>query len=298
MKLKNGFMKQIHLTIKNAVEAYSSTRYAHFILGFLVPLIQFRNSNRDINKIYIKTLYIMDKFIEELNFPEIEILSEKEHLKMFNEESNSILKKTIVGYDDISVYNKKIFLEVRDYLLHKFSDVYQEIKFPKNGKKILVVNRSPSNSFYSSEFNKHKLTSGVDCSGLALRSIPNFDDMVSAIKFKYDNVLVETSLDGTSLLYQIELFNSADILVAQHGAALVNCLWAKQDLKIVHIYPTSLDKYWEPDYTWHRKFFGVLFSDKFLNKKQVYVEQEDYHAEIDINLILSSIDSLLEYAHD
>jgi capsular polysaccharide biosynthesis protein len=47
-------------------------------------------------------------------------------------------------------------------------------------------------------------------------------------------------IEKTSLAYQLNPFRQADIVVAQHGAALGNLVWARESIGVVEIVPKPL----------------------------------------------------------
>jgi len=92
------------------------------------------------------------------------------------------------------------------------------------------------------------------------RSIPNFcalEKHLSSICPNFDSLILEE----TSLAHQIERFQSADVIIAQHGAALANLIFAKPGAKVIEILPrdfplnffSELAKCLELDYCCHRQ---------------------------------------------
>lgn len=86
--------------------------------------------------------------------------------------------------------------------------------------KLLLVERLPPTGYFSQQ-------SGARRSGAERRAIRNHAELARAVgalarpELDFMNVQLET----VSLKEQIEIFNKAKIVLAQHGAALANCLW-------------------------------------------------------------------------
>jgi hypothetical protein len=232
-------MKRIKLSFK--INPYACTQhYAHFLMGLLVPLIIERDSllKEGIEEIYIPSSDILDHLIHEIGFLEIKIADKLSYDNMID-----IEHRELVGFDDPDrLYGDK-FNRARDILLVQLKDKINIIskdinsKFTGLGKKILVINRAPPDPFYFTDKSLHRDIS----SGTHRRSLPNFKEMIDVIKSKYDNVLVEEhGLNGKSLSYQIALFQSADIIIIQHGSDMCNLIWAKNKIIQIEIYPKNV----------------------------------------------------------
>ncbi|NRB20894.1 MAG: glycosyltransferase family 61 protein [Rhodobacteraceae bacterium] len=65
-------------------------------------------------------------------------------------------------------------------------------------------------------------------------SVENRGDLADLARSRFTSVAVIT-LEGRRLASQMALFSMADIIVAQHGAALANLLWARSGADVVEI---------------------------------------------------------------
>jgi Glycosyltransferase 61 len=238
--------KEIHLTCNPL--GGSVQHYHHFLLGYLVPLVSEWNSlvaDPDVKRISVRSCAILDPILHALELPRLVILPKEAHAEIplkdqgDAKENIEIRFVTLIGHDYPQSYNRQIFKNVKDQILFRFSELIvkhrEEISngFENAGPKILFINRSKPDGFYSSDASEAKT------SGTQRRSIPNFHEAFSALVDRFGNVLA-TSLEGKSLLYQIALFSTADVIVCQHGAALANLIWAREGTRVVEIFPRDL----------------------------------------------------------
>jgi capsular polysaccharide biosynthesis protein len=49
--------------------------------------------------------------------------------------------------------------------------------------------------------------------------------------------VITCTLEGMSLGSQLAFFETADIIIAQHGAALVNLIWSRAGIDVIEILP-------------------------------------------------------------
>ena len=90
-----------------------------------------------------------------------------------------------------------------------------------------------------------------------------------------------------TLFEQIEFFNNADIVIAQHGAALVNMVFCKPDRAIIEI-SSSFN-------TAQRMNVRVLAEN--LGHHHIPVDQDEEHSPVDVNKIVSAVkDALVSIA--
>jgi len=266
----------MYLKIQNT---YGSIQhFGHFMLGFLVPLIYERNKLKD-EKIIIKSSDVLDHLIEEFKFPNVEITKE-----VF------VPDKIIKGYDEPRDFNKKIFREVRELVLEWF----KIDNFDNTNKKILLINRSLPDPFYFTDKSDYPtLSSGTD-----RRSIPNFQEVASSIKNKYDHVVIETSLKDKSLVEQIQLFRSADLIIGQVGADLHNLLWAKDGAAVINIFPKTLgDEFSEimkakEEYDWNRRYYPHFC--RCMGVRHFFFDQQSNHSKIEIEPLMLLINDIFQ----
>lgn len=214
-------MLPLHLTLHNKYG--SSDHYYHFLLGQLLPLIYTRYITKpNAPVIYVKSCGKMDTHINALNIPGVCIVSPKEHNKMRKKCEIECLK--VEGYDIIPGNRDKILIS-KEILSAQFN-LQNTIPIEN---KILLINRLPPCEYYTTHVKEKSRVSGA-----YRRSIPNFNELVGELSFLKPTV---ATLEDTTLESQAQLFNTHNIIVAQHGAALSNVIFCNPKTNIFEISP-------------------------------------------------------------
>ena len=157
------------------------------------------------------------------------------------------------------------------YLTHqaieRFSQTIQtKLKVARTNQpnKILLIERLPPSSY----FTQNAKNKG---GGALRRSIPNHAALASALQamvkppFEFHNL----QLEKTTLQEQVDYFDKAAIVIAQHGAGLVNALWMRPNSIVVEL-----------SYDETRQHFNVISR---LKKHQYHLYRTSApHAEIDV----------------
>ena len=115
-------------------------------------------------------------------------------------------------------------------------------------------------------------------SGIQRRSIGNFDELQSSLEANLGNVLT-IKLEKSSLAEQIGIFSIADVIVAQHGAALANLVWARPGTKVIEI--TA-----RPRNPWDKCFPNL---SACLGLDHNRVGQEGWHGACDVESVIALI---------
>jgi hypothetical protein len=147
------------------------------------------------------------------------------------------------------------------------------------GPKVLLIDRGTLDPRY--------LTAGarIRGTGRSRRSIANIEALEEGLREAGVNLRVET-LEGSTLAFQIALFRHADIIIAQHGAALCNMIWARPETAILEIVPegdgiTSLQNH-----------FSELA--RCLGLQYRSVKQPGKHGAVDLALVSGEVWELLK----
>jgi len=261
----------IHLTANPALG--SRQHYYHFLLGVLLPFVNWYIDSMEYPNlpIIIQSCDLFDKHLNSLNIPNL-IIKKHPDFEFCRYFSSTLV--SLPNFDFPENYNIKDIQCSSNYLIGKakyfnqthFQDA-SNLSFPK----ILLINRCIPDDFYNSPESESKT------SGIQRRSVPNFQDIYNEIK-KYCPVKVE--LEHIDLFTQINLFHQADIVIAQHGAALSNIVFCKTDAVIMEFVVGS-----------HRKYFSNLAS--LLNLKYIPLHQESEHAPVNIQELRRALSSLL-----
>src|SRR5262249_49051700 len=107
--------------------------------------------------------------------------------------------------------------------------------FAPGRPRILAIDRGEAHPFYLSASAEAK------SAGTARRSGPNHGEIVEMVSRRAGPVL-SLKLENLPLAQQIALFSAADMIIAQHGAALSNLIWAKPGAGVIEIMPKTAPK--------------------------------------------------------
>ena len=271
----------VHLTIRN--RRGSAEHYYHFLHGFLLPLVNwhFQDRKKHHQKIVVRSCAIMDTHIESLNLPGVTVINKELHAayKYFHK-----FHVSIRGYDTPLTDSSRELLSARNLLLKHMLTANELTNANPTSSyletpKVLVINRGNPDPFYASE----------DCerqrAGNQRRSIPNFDQLVASISHLNPRVIL---LENLSLAEQIKLFNSFDVIIAQHGAALANIIFCNQNTAIIEITPKPKMK------ELNRKgdYFKLL-SDQ-MGLKFFRIRQRNSHANVNLNQFLIAVEAAIQ----
>ena len=276
----------IHLTLNN--HGGSVEHYYHFLLGFLAPLTLLRSqlaSDRR-TEICVRSCGPMDKHLITPELNGVCILDKELHSEMRNNKArhNAYTFMRRRGYDNPKAYNFFDFWTISSLLFEIFhKDIAQHLgninaNITTNSPLIVLVNRAPPHSFYLSE------SCEIKGSGASRRSISNYTNIHEAIASEYNNV-ISLTLEDQSLAFQMALFRAADIIIAQHGAALANLVWCKPNTTVVEILPLTLKK------DANKNHFLMLSHCMRLEYHRIW--QEDKHSPVEPDLLVGTLRNVL-----
>lgn len=272
----------LHVTVEH--RSGSVQHYYHFLLGFFVPLVDALSTSwatRRIDHLLVRSCGPLDRLITEFGDPRIRILDPEQHRRVARAATSAgddldaatlrstrtdVEAATIRGYDDPTAYDRAPFVRVRE-ALQREQTVQDEIRrleerWPPGDSRILMVERGPGPPFYRSEEAEAK------GSGKERRSIPNFRDVHRSLRRSHRGCR-KVRFESLPLARQFALFATADIIIAQHGAALANMIWARPGTAVIEILPEDV----------HVDFFRDLAA--CLGLRHSSFRQEHSHASID-----------------
>lgn len=192
--------------------------YYHFIFDLVMPLnILIKNSPSDV-------VFILNKrgnFTDTLNtlFPD--------RIKIENNfNSVNVKKMNLIGMNPKWVHISKQSAEnFKSDICNKLGIIQSA-----NSKKIILIERA----YHDSALTSNKVSSR---GGSLRRSIVNHNDLSSAlmsmVKAPYE--FYNLKMEYLSFSEQIYYFDRAVIMIAQHGAALANCLWMKPGSIVIEL---------------------------------------------------------------
>jgi hypothetical protein len=199
----------------------SVEHFYHFLLGYLLPLVSATAHHPANRALIVRECGPMTHHFRELNGWNFEILPKDQ----FERHRGSALALEPPGFDDPSRYNQAGLRASVDRLAEAFA--LTERSLSRNPLRILIIDRGESHPFYQSA------AAELKGSGKLRRSIPNLRDLVPAFQDLATIVMVE--LEAMRLQEQARLFRSADIIIAQHGAALANLVWCGPGAMVIEI---------------------------------------------------------------
>ncbi len=282
----------VHLTFKN--RGGSVEHYYHFVLGYLVPLLNSLGEIGEVaaaRRVYLRSCVLFDPLLMEIELPNLRILPRRLHKWLGSflrilPESLSFRCFKMRGFDTPSAYDPHVFRNVskilREKLQEKIDHAADEIGRPEAGMapRVLLIDRAAPHTHYLA-----RRKGRTPSAGSGRRSIANVDALEEALRLPGLNLRVET-LEGKSLAFQIALFQSADIIVAQHGAALCNMLWSRPSTAIVEILPRGAD------ITRPLNHFSELAGCLRLAYRSV--AQDGRHGAVDVTQVTEAIHQLLQ----
>jgi hypothetical protein len=266
--------KACHIVIKNI--GGSVEHYYHFLLGFLVPLVTWNSNSRvpEDSKVYIRSCAILDRILLELCLPNLVILEKNVHsnLASATEYSGEILRHICLeGFDHPRAYSKDVFALAKREIVRRLdignlekcaltSDVARE--------RIIFINRKEADPFYQSP------RAEVKTSGSMRRSIPNIDELELAFS---DYGVKVVNLEGSTLREQVRLFATANVIIAQHGAALANLLFSSPGQTLIEILPDG--------------YKGDCFRGltQIIGMRHIVVRQRHSHCAVSADTILAAL---------
>lgn len=277
-----------HLTIRGAGPG-SVEHFFHFLLGFHVPLVYHLTNvwdRGDFDRLLVRSCGPLDPLVREIGDDRIEIVDKSEHSRMA-EQPAGFDAIEIKGNDYPRTYDARRFSAAREHLAG--SDAVQaEIRalsdtWPRDDGRILLIQRGAGPAFYDSERSEAK------GSGMQRRSIANHDALFQAIRNRHRGC-INIKLENTTLARQFALFHLADVMIAQHGAALANIIWARNDATVIEIVPRTL----RPDQK-ENDFFRNLAWCTGLRYRRIL--QSADHGDVDIGAIMRQIDRAVATRH-
>lgn len=261
----------------------SVQHYYHFLLGFLLPLVHWyeNNSGDRYKRIIVRSCGIMDAHIESLGFRNVSFSGRSSAGKIGRD--SLIRRLEIEGYDNPQLDYAGQIIAAKNTLVRQLLSA-AEVTPPGSGVRgapsILFVNRGKPDPFYSSKECELKTASNQR------RSLPNFEELTQSIEDLSPKLVY---LEDCSLVEQIRLFSSCDIVVAQHGAALANIVFCRVGATVIEICPKEIRKPLRNQ----GDFFAALASQMNLSFLRIW--QDHSHANVDLEAFESCIRTAIDH---
>ncbi len=199
----------------------SVEHYFHFLLGFCVPLVNFHLAKPDVNRPawLVRECGPMTRILRELPI-KLEIVSKTDHAKW----PTTTPGIKLLGYDSPAYYSRREFLRFGDYI----AGLTPPTLTAKHRGSILLVEREQPDPYYASAKAENKW------SGKGRRSIRNHREIMAWLN-RFCNPPQNVQLANRGLREQCSLFRAADLVIAQHGAALANMIFMRKGSHVVEI---------------------------------------------------------------
>jgi hypothetical protein len=215
--LADDLMKVI---VKN--RAGSVEHYFHFLLGYCVPLVRYcLNQGLDQSQLAlaVRECGPLTHILRELPL-NLKIYPKSDHHKLLVD----LPSIELCGLDSIRYFKYDIFKQFREYIQAHAADVSNK---PKTSSILLIERISPNPFYLSSQ-------AEIKDSGSSRRYIKNHDKIAKWLRITHPDSQ-NISLENTSIYQQFLLFNAADLVIAQHGAALGNLIFMKEGSRVIEI---------------------------------------------------------------
>lgn len=198
----------------------SVEHYYHFLLGFCVPLVRFALSRGERGEsLVVRECGPLTALLAELGL-RLEILP----VAQFHAQPATV---QLAGFDDPGSYDYQAFVEFARYVadLHAASQSRLSAR-----SSVILIERDAPAEFYLSE------KAEIRGAGSSRCAIKNHGALAAALSARLPS-FESLRLEGKSLLEQFEIFHNADIVIAQHGAALSNLLFMRGNTRVIEIGP-------------------------------------------------------------
>jgi capsular polysaccharide biosynthesis protein len=198
----------------------SVEHYYHFLLGFCVPLVRFSLSRAEPGEsLVVRECGPLTALLAELRL-RLDILP----VAQFHAQPATV---QIAGFDDPASYDYQAFVQFARYVaeLHTASQSRLSAR-----PSVILIERDAPAEFYLSE------KAEIRGAGSSRCAIKNHTALAAALSARLPSFKT-LRLEGKSLLEQFEIFHNADIVIAQHGAALSNLLFMRRNTRVIEIGP-------------------------------------------------------------
>lgn len=219
----------------------SVTHYFHFFYGAMIPLIEYSLNPLNSDKVYHivsdigpfkRTLLELPLTIVSFETPDLSIdnISHDDKSLRKYETTNGIILPAYDSfgsdfYHDSFLRSKLNLTTMRSVFNYFEQTIPPYIKlFPTYD--IVIIQRGSDNYYEQGCSNRQEL---FRTSGETRRSITNHHEMVERLKELYPNKVLNIVLERSSIYFQYHLFNSAKVIIAQHGASLANIFFMQNN---------------------------------------------------------------------
>lgn len=265
----------------------SVTHYYHFFFSALVPLVEYHLTRPRHAFRIVSDIGPFKSVLTELPLNIFEVLGPTIPTTAVHDDKSlpHTLEKGVLVLPAYDVYNSQLYSDpyvslispstrqrILDYFSSSIPSYIKHVAVPP----VLLIRRA-RDTYYSSACIDR--TSIYQTSGAARRSITNHDELLSALQHKFGaSAVADISLERTSIYYQYRIFSEASVVIAQHGAALANIFFMRNDALVVEISPP-----WSRSYA---HFKNLAHHSKVQHRT---VEQDQDHSSVNIEAVLDCL---------
>jgi hypothetical protein len=218
----------------------SAQHYYHFLFGFLFPLCLHLESlvGGRLPRMLVRSCGPLDAILRELAIPELAICPKPDFAAASERfRADLAIERIDLAGFDLSARRPEYDCErmtraaaaVAARLRSRIAAEAAELA-GWGPTRLLVIERGKPDPFYSSP-ESDRPHAGA---GASRRTISNHAELVAALTAHFPSCR-NVQLENMPLARQIALFRAADIVVAQHGAALSNVVWMRPGRAVVEI---------------------------------------------------------------
>lgn len=255
----------------------SVEHYFHFLYGFLMPLFLFWETRRPGETVVVRSCGPMDRILFEVFGEDLLIVSKEAH-QTLHENPLCVKAVTLDGFDLPTAENAKKVRHAQRALFERMGLSTEGLSpVQKENPHVVLIDRHPPHNFYMSS------RAEAYGAGTERRSIPNAREIAHAMLGRLERVSF-VALENARLRWQMALFNMADIIVAQHGAALANIAWCRPRARVIEIVPAiKLHKMKSQEPDW----FGGYCS--LMDMRHQRIIQNGDHSPVPVEIVLDTI---------
>jgi hypothetical protein len=216
----------------------SAQHFYHFFFGCLFPLARYlAETGTQDEPLLVRSCGPLDAILLELDLPGLMLAGKAAFQNLRDTLPPAVARKVgLIGYDigwPTHTYDREALTLARAWLLERLAPHIASHRdriaadWP-NTPRVLIIDRGMPDPFYRSHLSERP-DRGV---GAERRRVSNHDAVVAASTHLWPGTR-SVLLEGRTLAEQIALFQLADVVAAQHGAALAHMVWLKPGAGVI-----------------------------------------------------------------
>ena len=212
------------IKIKTQITSNYLFHYAHFTCDFLFPLVCEKLDKCNIirEKNLNQTIGNFNKLLMEVTNKKYDEIEKDNYNRLNIKEIDLPLKEK---------YTQKDFLYFQKFMWDKFvlnNEKYKKVIWPQ----VILIKRTTQQIINIEEYEKRGYPHRTN-NGSQRREIDEFSKVEKVMKSKFGDKMKTISLENSSLESQVNLFYNAKLIVAAHGAALINLFYCQKGTSII-----------------------------------------------------------------